>query len=320
MKVPYNVMRHADWDRSPRDPVTLFVFATGTLGLSTAGAVLFTIGATLAISAVTSWALQALMPTPDLGAMSSSGILVNRKDAVSPHQFIYGQARVGGTVTYYETTGNNNRFLHQIISLAGHEVDEIGDIYINDEVVTWNASTGLVDGRWKDKIRIRKHLGDQTTVDADLLAESNQVTGAFVGNGIAYLYVRYEFDQDVFANGVPLITAVVKGKKVYDPRSDTTAWSANAALCVRDYITSAYGMQDSDVDDTAFSVAANVCDEAITLSGGGTEVRYAMNGVVTAGESHSTILGRMMTSCAGTLFWGAGKWKLIAAEIGRAHV
>ena len=322
MKVPYNVMRHADWDRSPREPATVgsaILGSLGSFGAAVAGAsILGASGAAivgyLAITLVTSWALQALAPKPDFGALGSSGILVNRKDAVSPHQFIYGQARVGGTVTYYETTGNNNRFLHQIISLAGHEVDEIGDIYINDEVVTWNASTGLVDGRWKDKIRIRKHLGDQTTVDADLLAESNQVTGAFVGNGIAYLYVRYEFDQDVFANGVPLITAVVKGKKVYDPRSDTTAWSANAALCVRDYITSAYGLQDSDVDDTAFSVAANVCDEAIALDGGGTEVRYAMNGVVTAGESHSTILGRMMTSCAGTLFWGAGKWKLISAD------
>lgn len=318
MKVPYNVMRHADWDRSPRDPVTIATAIAPTLmaggAFASAGAFLLTAAVYVGVSLVTSWAFQALAPKPDFGALGSSGILVNRKDAVSPHQFIYGQARVGGTVTYYESTGNNNKFLHQIISLAGHEVEEIGDIYINDEVVTWNASTGLVDGRWKDKIRIRKHLGDQTRVDADLLAESNQVTGAFVGNGIAYLYVRYEFDQDVFANGVPLITAVVKGKKVYDPRTDTTAWSDNAALCVRDYITSAYGMQDSDVDDTAFSVAANVCDEAIPLSGGGTEARYAMNGVVTAGENHSTILGRMMTSCAGTLFWGAGKWKLIAAD------
>ena len=237
MKVPYNVMRHADWDRSPREPITVGNAIFAAVGITTSSTFLISAVGYLAITAVTSWALQALAPKPDFGALGSSGILVNRKDAVSPHQFIYGQARVGGTVTYYETTGNNNRFLHQIISLAGHEVDEIGDIYINDEVVTWNASTGLVDGRWKDKIRIRKHLGDQTTVDADLLAESNQVTGAFVGNGIAYLYVRYEFDQDVFANGVPLITAVVKGKKVYDPRSDTTAWSANAALCVRDYIT-----------------------------------------------------------------------------------
>ena len=155
MKVPYNVMRHADLDRSPRDPATIGTAIVTGLGGSTAlAATTVAFGATvagivgyLAITVVTSWALQALAPKPDFGALDSNGILVNRKDAVSPHQFIYGQARVGGTVTYYESTGNNNEFLHQIIAIAGHEVEEIGDIYINDEVVTWNASTGLVDGK-----------------------------------------------------------------------------------------------------------------------------------------------------------------------------
>jgi len=319
---PYNVMRYSDWDRAPRDPVTIGTAIITGLGGTTALAgttVAFglTVGGIvgyLAISVVTSWALQALAPKQDFGAVGSQGILVNQKNPISPHQFVYGQARVGGTITYYETTGGNNKFLHQIITLAGHETEEIGDIYINDEVVTWKASTGLVGGRWNNKIRIRKHLGDQTSPDADLLAESDQIDGSFVGSGISYLYVRYEFDQDVFANGIPLITAVVKGKKVYDPRTAATAYSANAALCVRDYITSAYGLQDADVDDTVFSVAANVCDEVITLADGGTEVRYAMNGVVSGGVSHSSILGQMMTACAGTLFWGAGQWKLIAAD------
>jgi hypothetical protein len=319
---PYNVMRYSDWDRAPRDPVTVGAAIVGALGGSAALAATtvafgLTVGGIvgyLAISVVTSWALQALAPKQDFGAVGSRGILVNQKNPISPHQFVYGQARVGGTITYYETTGGNNKFLHQIITLTGHEVEEIGDIYINDEVVTWNSSSGLVSGRWNGKIRIRKHLGDQTSPDADLLAESNQINGAFVGSGISYLYVRYEFDQDVFANGIPLITAVVKGKKVYDPRTAATAYSANAALCVRDYITSAYGLYDADVDDTVFSVAANVCDEVITLADGGTEARYAMNGVVSGGVSHSSILGQMMTACAGTLFWGAGQWKLIAAD------
>ena len=319
---PYNVMRYSDWDRAPRDPTVVGGAIIGALGGTSALATFtvafgLTVGGIvgyLAISVVTSWALQALAPKQDFGAVGSRGILVNQKNPISPHQFVYGQARVGGTITYYETTGGNNKFLHQIIALTGHEVEEIGDIYINDEVVAWDASTGLVDGRWKNKIRIRKHLGNQTTPDADLLAESDQINGAFVGNGISYLYVRYEFNQDVFANGIPLITAVVKGKKVYDPRTAATAYSANAALCVRDYITSAYGLQDADVDDTVFSVAANVCDEVITLADGGTEARYAMNGVISGGVSHSSILGQMMTACAGTLFWGAGQWKLTVAD------
>jgi len=310
---PFNVMRHAHWDRSPRAFAvgSFLVGAAATAALPTL--VVSAIGY-IALTVVTSWAIQALSPKPDFGSLGSQGLLVNDKSPVSPHQFVYGQMRKGGTITYYETTGTNNKFLHQIIALAGHEVEEIGDIYINDEVVTLDGDGFVTGDKWKSKIRINKHLGNQTTADADLVAESSQVGSNFVGNGIAYLYVRFAYDQDVFANGLPLITAVVKGKKVYDPRTATTAWSDNAALCVRDYIQSAYGMDDADIDDVAFQVAANVCDEAIPLSGGGTEARYTMNGVVSANESHSTILGRMMTSCAGTLFWGAGKWKLVAAD------
>lgn len=378
-----------------RDPVTVgaFVLGYGSTAAATAALGAFVVGAVgyLATTLVTSWALSALAPKPDFSTFGTRGLLVNARDAVTPHDFVYGQARKGGTITYYESTGTNNKFLHQVLVLAGHEVEEIGDIYINDEVVTldgdgfvttpkWGKTTREIVGRedgeegegpgnfifgdvFNSKIRIQKFDGSQTTAPADLLAESNQITGSFVGNGIAYLYIRFAYDQEVFANGLPLVTAVVKGKKVYDPRSDTTAYSANAALCVRDYLTAEYGLKSTDIDDTAFSVAANVCDEAVALSetvssgdfvvgqqyeiktvgttdftsigassntvgevfiatgaGSGTgsayrsEPRYTMNGVLTANTKHSDILGRMMTACAGTLFWGGGKWQLVAAD------
>ena len=182
------------------------IAAVGFAGITVAGVVGY-----IATSLVTSWALQALMPAPSLGSASSAGILVNGKGPAEPQQFVYGQVRKGGVVTYYEASGGDNRFLHQIIVLAGHEVDEIGDIYINDEVVTFDGD--FVTGKWASKVRIQKFRGDQTTAPADLLAESNQISPNFIGRGIAYIYVRYEYDQDVFANGIPLITAVVKGKR-----------------------------------------------------------------------------------------------------------
>jgi hypothetical protein len=83
---------------------------------------------------------------------------------------------------------------------------------------------------------------------------------------------------------------------------------------VRDYITSAYGLSDSQIDDTVFSAAANICDENVSLSGGGTEDRYTINGVVKAAQSHGDVLQDMMTACAGALFWGAGKWKLVVGD------
>ena len=135
--MPYNVLRHHDWDRAPRDPVTIGAYIATAVGVtSTTGVFLITAATYVGISLVTSWAISALSPKPSFGALDSRGLLVNQKDGIAPHDFVYGEVRKGGTVTYYETTGENNKFLHQIIVLAGHEVDAIGDIYINDEVVT----------------------------------------------------------------------------------------------------------------------------------------------------------------------------------------
>lgn len=286
------------------DPVSFTVFFAGKAFFFSIPAVLFYAGTTL----VTSWALKALQPKIDTSG--TRGLLTNNLDGTAPQQYVYGQVRKGGTITFYEATGTDNKYLHMVICLAGHEVEEIGSIYVNDKVVTLDGSGFVTSDPWKSKIRIKKHLGaDSQTVDTDLESETS-ATSAFRGRGIAYLYARLEYDQDVFANGIPTITAVVKGKKVYDPRTLTTGWSRNAALCVRDYLTDARGLGDTSIDDTMLSVAANVCDEAVALVGGGSEVRYAMNGVVSSDSTPNDILHNMMTACAGTLFWGQGAWKL----------
>lgn len=277
-------------------------FAAGTFTLAN-------FAAFVAVNLVTSWALKALMPKPYLGTLSQ-GLQTNKLGAVEPHQYVYGQVRKGGTITFYESTGTNNKYLHQVIALAGHEVEEIGTIYIADEPVTLDANGFVTSAPWNSKIRIKKHLGaDDQTADADLVAETSVDTN-FRGRGIAYLYVRLEYDQNIFANGLPTVTAVVKGKKVFDPRTSTTAWTDNAALCIRDYLTDARGLNDTAIDDTAFSVAANICDEAVALAAGGTEKRYAMNGAISADNTIGDVLSYMMTSCAGTLWWGVGKWQL----------
>jgi len=320
----YTVQNWNDWDRVPRDPVTVggailqAVAPAFVAGLSGAAAIgLAYVVGYIAITAVTSWALNALTPKPDFGALDSSGILVNRTAGIAPQDFIYGEVRKGGIVTFYETTGSDNVYLHQIICLAGHEVNSIGDVYINDQIATFSgnfvttAGSGSEQVNWDSKIRIKKYDGSQTTADSDLVSETS-ATSSFKGLGIAYLYVRYEYDQDIFPNGLPTITAVVQGKKVYDPRTTSTGYSSNAALCIRDFLTSSYGLTDSAIDDVSFSAAANECDENVTLDGGGTEKRYSLNGIVQANRSVGDVLGDMVTACAGTLFWGSGYWKLKA--------
>ena len=292
--------------RMPQVIIPLLV----TAGMTTFWAtVTYYVAATL----VTSWALNALTPSIPSGS-GMQGLLANARSPLAPHEYVYGQVRKGGANTYLEATGDENKFLHMIIALAGHEVEAIDDIYINDEIVTLDGNGFVTTGGWAEnglKVRIKKHLGAANqTVDTDLLAESNLITSDFKGQGIAYLYVRLEYDQDVFANGIPLFTAMVRGKKVGDPRTAQVNYSNNAALCIRDYLRSSYGLADTSTDDTIFTVAANVCDENIPINAGGIEKRYAMNGVISADTPVGTALQSMTTSCAGTLFWGQGNWQL----------
>ena len=44
--------------------------------------------------------------------------------------------------------------------------------------------------------------------------------------------------QAQLSGGVPKVTCLVKGKKVYDPRTGETAWSRNPVLCLRDLLLS----------------------------------------------------------------------------------
>lgn len=309
-----------DWDRVPRMPQVVGNLILGSLGIQATLATAYVVGY-IAVTAVTSWALRALSPTPDFsGAGGTRGLITNTRQATAPQEIVYGEVRKGGVVTFLESTGETNQYLHQILVLAGHEVNNIGDIYINDEVVTLDGNGFVTDSKWLDAdsnkmIKIIKKTGaDNQTAITDLVNDTS-VTSDFKGEGIAYLYIRMEYDQTVFAEGIPLFTAKIQGKKVYDPRSATTGYSANAALCIRDYLVSAYGLDNSgDTNDVSFQAAANACDESVTLSGSGTESRYEINGVIGLNQTPSDILADMMTACAGTLFWGQGQWHLKVGE------
>lgn len=339
-KLPFNVMRHNDWDRVPRDPVSIGTLILGqslaSTALVTIGTYTLTLGAVvgyLATTAITSLAMHAL--APDMGGqVSNTPTLINSREPAANQEYVYGEVRKGGTIAFMESTDSNfgsgrnkDTYLHVVIALAGHRVEEIGDIYINDEIVSIDSNGFVTSDRWLIKkfpsgndrpeeewarpIRIRKHDGSQTTADSALVAETS-ADSSFLGKDIAYIYVRLEYDysNEVFANGLPTFTAVVKGKRVYDPRTATTAWSNNAALCIRDYIKAEYGLNDPLVDDTYFASAANDSDEFVTTVGGGSQRRYTIDGVVNAGSNTGRALQEMVQCANGELYFSGGFWKL----------
>lgn len=315
--LPYNVMANKtnNWDNVPRYAAVIG-FLTTTVGMSALAAnIIYAVGATLISSAL----YKALSPK------TKQGLLTNIRDAAAPVDIVYGQVRKGGVITYLESTGTDNKYLHMFIALAGHEVESIGDIYVNDKVASFSGNniTTATDGtdtdNWNSKIYVQKFTGasgqDIYTSLSGLSAKPT-IDASFTGDNIACLYVRLTYDVDTFASGIPTITAVVKGKKVLNTSGvpQTYPASANAALCIRDYLTNYYGLDTptSTVDDTAFGVAATDCDDDVALSGGGTEKRYTINGVISTGQSLQQNLDSLVAACGGSLFYSQGKFKLVA--------
>ena len=343
---PFNVLRHnRQFEIAPRDPVSLYIAgAVAAKGTFLYFAVLTV--SSIAVSMITSAALAALMPKPDMNPNSSQGLLVNGRSAIAPAQFVYGTVRKGGTVTFVETVGTNNKVLHQIITLAAHEIHEISDIYINDKIVSMTnetvttspyrrtrkeTSTSVVNGVSTttevdvidDYLKIYFHLGDQTsatdtfansseslatTLHAETTADSN-----FIGKGLAYLYCRLVYDKDAYTDGVPTITALIKGKKItktVNGVEQTPVFSNNSAWVMRDFLKASYGFSDSAIDYTTFEAAATVCDDTTVLSNG--EAQYTVDGVINASQSYGEVLDSMVSTCGGSLFWGSGYWRLHA--------
>ena len=309
------------------DPVTIAVATAASVSAAVAvGTPLaMTLVLThLAVNTAIQFVAQSLAPkSPNLaglgigGGTRSAGYGVSGLAPVGDRAIIYGQTRVGGVVIYKEAT-DNNKFLHIVVALAGHECEEITTVFLNDEALTLDGSgNATAPSKYNGKVRIKSALGTNTQVaDPDLVSES---AGLWTADhrllGVTYVYARLEFDADAFPNGEPNITALVKGKKVLNPNTGSVAFSENSALILRDYLTSDFGLsaESTDIDDTAFITAANVCDEDVALAAGGTEKRYTTNGTFTTGSKPKDAIDALLRPMGGTIWYAQGKWRVKAS-------
>lgn len=241
------------------------------------------------------------------------------RSAIQPQTTVYGRALVGGVIPFWFTGGDVGQYHHWAQVLAGHSIDGVDAIYVGEDLVTldaagWVTTAKYCRGGTVPMIRVRVYTGTQTSLDTELLAAS---AGALVstdcGQGMAYLYVTWEADYDVFGQtGAPTIRAVVRGKKLYDPRTGLTVWSDNAALAARDYLTSHLGLRctSGEVDDADVIAAANVCDEAVATGASTTQARYTANGVISCSNNQRDNLELLVDAMAGLAVWTQGRWSL----------
>ena len=256
------------------------------------------------------------------------------RSSVENAKIIYGQVKASGPLLFVSTRNAvsggrvaTNGYLHLIIALACHEVQEIGDIYINDDLVTLDGSNFVNHDKYKlsgvPVIRIFKHTGSIDQTADTVLVEQFPTTWSTNHRlrGIAYVHVEMSWEPKIFTNGYPNFSFVVKGKKdIYDPRSATSGYTTNAALVCRDYLKGiidygdtewkfGFGATDSELNDTTFIAAANICDEDVTLVAGTTQDRYTVNGVIDSGVARIENLDDLTGAMAGVCAYSQGTWR-----------
>ena len=147
--------------------------ATTAVATSTAIFSLQTLG-TFAFYTASGFALNALAPKPqmpNINALSSStgktttqgtssvgGYNISGISSAADHQIIYGQTKVGGVIVFKDVT-DNNKFLHVVYALAGHECQSIDQVYLNGEQLTIDGSTNMVTApsKYNGVVRVKKH-------------------------------------------------------------------------------------------------------------------------------------------------------------------
>ena len=274
------------------------------LALSGSGLMYFAVGAGLSMVS------RALMPKPSIGQqMVGLDFTVREPDAT--RKMIYGRTRVGGAIAFIDTTDGDddkNEYIHMVIAVAGHEIDAFEKIYFNNELV-WNSGTIIT--AWNPFIDVNVHLGDQTTADSDLVARSAKWTSSHILRDTAYMYVRLKYDAEQFANGLPNISATVRGKKVLNPVTSVTEWTQNPALCVYDYLRDTkYGLSESalDINSTALATAISLCDQDVALAAGGNQARYTLDGVIDTANSKKENIEAMLSAMSGKLVYSSGEY------------
>jgi len=256
---------------------------------------------------------------PDGGDPSGSNEMQGRNVTTrltnATRKLVYGAPRIGGNIVFMDTSGGDE-YLHMVIAMAPHRLQEFTTIYFDDRALTISSNNVTSPSRYNGHAKVFTVTEGTGSNQPSLLISSTKWTSNHKLTDQAYIYVRLQFDEKAFGDGgIPNVSAIVQGRRVYDPRTTSTAYSQNPALVIRDYLTDAtYGLgaSASEIDDTSFIAAANICDENVAIDGGGTQKRYLFDGVIDTADSPRSNLRKMLTSLGGALYYSNGKWEIKA--------
>jgi hypothetical protein len=174
-------------------------------------------------------------------AERQQGVLVQKEGSNVTIPVIYGYRKVGGIVTFAETGSDNNKYMWVAYVFSEGLVEGLNELHIDDnqidkkyiEQLNIGTTVTITDGKYANRILMRWSPGNYysnpssstlaQSVRAGVFAGSPSFTDNMIYNGLATLFVRYEWkkietqadsDNNPFSGGIPQMQACILGKRV----------------------------------------------------------------------------------------------------------
>ena len=230
-------------------------------------------------------------------------------------RIVYGRAKLGGEMYFQESNGS----LFQGLVHCEGPVDAIEEWWLNDLIINGSASSadvGPVQANvwpWQQYATYQSQIGAADQSANGLL---KWAFGTWWGDerrnrGLCLTALKFDIPPDpdknfqkYFPTGIPALRVVVRGRKLFDPRTSTTAWSDNPALVIRDYLTSSrgFGIDAAWINDASFADFANLCAQGVIVGTGyPNELRYRCDGSFTLDQEPRDVLRKMLATCDGEI-------------------
>jgi hypothetical protein len=331
----------------------LSVVAAGTAGAATVAGVTFTttflgsmlvsMAAASILTGISQQFLGAKMPKTQLSRLNVS------LDPSTPRKVVFGTTAMPLDLRYHESSGTDQEYIDYIIAVAAHKVASITEIWF-EEKQAWTLAGGVTatySGYLTVAVVTEGTAANYISINGGTKwGSSRRLTGC------AYLHLRIKRTGNVkkaespLASGLPSrVTVIGDGALLYDPRKDSTVpggsgshrannqatWGAytnaddtdNPALHllwwmlgweINGKLSVGCGIPYNRIDMASFITAANICDENITLSIGGTQKRYRASGTASDGDDRSDIINNLLISMNATLRDNGGKLTVTAMK------
>lgn len=267
-------------------------------------------------------------------------------DPRTPRKIVFGRTAMATDIRDQEYT-DDQTYLHRFIVVAAHEVDSIDEIWFDDKMA-WSAGGGVASD-FSGYLTVATRTAGSAANAINISARMG-TTRRFTGLAYVHLKFKLTGNSkktdSPFATAIPTrLTIRGNAALVYDPRLDSTVDGGSGSMRADDQSTWAWdddaarnpalqllwyllgwrienpdtsemvlsvgkGIPPERIDLASFAVAANICDELVSLDGGGDEPRYRSDGIFTEADNPGAVIDAYKATMNADLDDVGGKLRL----------